>query len=324
MSVEVCGLSRLYRGRRDQPDVRALTDVDLEITDGELFGILGPNGAGKTTLIRILTTLLTPSSGTARVGGRDVVRETKAVRQEIGVAFGGERGLYDRLTARDNLVFAAHLYDVPRRAVTGRVGEVLEVVGLTDRADTRVEAFSRGMKQRLHIARALVHDPSVLFLDEPTSGLDPVAARTIRELASDLQARGKTILMTTHEMFEADALCNRVAVLAQGRIRRLGSPEEIKRSVTLDRVIELEVRDELAASAERALLQLPGVIGCDVEARGATNVVSLRTSAGSGTRLVDVLRTLPDLDIGYSLERTPTLEDAYVAIVHEETSEVSA
>ncbi|WP_431247715.1 ABC transporter ATP-binding protein [Leifsonia xyli] len=225
MSIEMTGVTRTFAAKRGQPGTRALDGVDLTIESGELFGILGPNGAGKTTLVRILTTLLTPSSGTARVEGLDVVRDMKALRRRIGVAFGGERGLYDRLTARDNLIFAAHLYDLPRRRITSRVAEVLEAVDLESRANDRVETFSRGMKQRMHIARALVHDPSILFLDEPTSGLDPVAARSLRELTKALQGQGKTILMTTHEMFEADALCGRVAILAGGGCAQWERPQ---------------------------------------------------------------------------------------------------
>lgn len=323
MSVEISNLSRVYRGPRGHNDITALFDVNLSIHPGELFGILGPNGAGKTTLVRILTTLLAPSSGTVRVAGADVMRDTARVRRMVGVAFGGERGLYDRLTARDNLLFAANLYSVPHRRIGTRIDELLTLVGLHERADFRVETFSRGMKQRLHIARALIHDPEILFLDEPTSGLDPVAARAMRELAKGLQGRGKTIVMTTHEMFEADALCDRVAVLTGGRVRRTGTPEDIKQSVILERVIEVELRDELGR-AEGVLRSLPGITGFDLDRRGAVNVLSVRASKGSGTGLVDVLRTLPDISIGYSLERSPTLEDAYVAIVEEAQDEVRA
>ncbi len=323
MTIEVSGITRLYQGRRGQHAIAALTDVNLSIAQGELFGILGPNGAGKTTLVRILTTLLTPSEGVAEVCGHDVVQETKTVRRLIGVAFGGERGLYDRLSARDNLLFAAHLYDVPRRHLARRVDEVLDLVDLRRRADSRVETFSRGMKQRLHIARALVHDPAVVFLDEPSSGLDPVAARSLRSLIKELQSRGKTVLMTTHEMFEADALCDRVAVLVEGRVRRLGSPEHLKSTVTLERIVEVELRDELGV-AETDLRALPGVSGLDIENRGPVNLLSVRIANGSTTRLVDVLRAIPQLPVGTSLERTPTLEDAYVAIVEEQPDEALA
>lgn len=323
MTIEVSGITRRYQGKRGQQAIAALTEVDLSIAQGELFGILGPNGAGKTTLVRILTTLLTPSEGVAEVCGHDVVRETKTVRRLVGVAFGGERGLYDRLSARDNLLFAAHLYDVPRRDLARHIDEVLDLVDLRQRADSRVETFSRGMKQRLHIARALVHDPAVLFLDEPSSGLDPVAARSLRNLTKELQSRGKTVLMTTHEMFEADALCDRVAVLVEGRVRRLGSPEHLKSSVTLERIVEVELRDELG-TAETDVRALPGVSGLDLENRGPVNLLSVRIANGSTTRLVDVLRAIPRLSVGASLERTPTLEDAYVAIVEERPDEVLA
>src|SRR6185437_14999206 len=221
--IEVEGLCRTYRSRkgmmrRRRAEVHALRGISFEVAEGELFGLLGPNGAGKTTTIKILTTLLLPSSGSARVLGFDPARDPGSVRQRIGHVFGGDRGLYDRLSALDNLRYFGDLYRVPVREKRQRIDELLELVGLRGRERERVETYSRGMRQRLHIARGLLHDPEVIFFDEPTIGLDPVGARELRATVAGLQRAGKTILLTTHYMFEADELCQRVAVIAGGQI----------------------------------------------------------------------------------------------------------
>ena len=202
--------------------VDALHDVSFSVESGELFGLLGPNGAGKTTSIKILTTLLLPTSGSVRVLGFDPVRQPNEVRSRVGYVFGGDRGFYDRLSALDNLRYFADVYRVSAREKARRISELLELVGLTGRERDRVETYSRGMRQRLHIARGLLHDPPVLFLDEPTIGLDPVGARELRETVAALRDRGKTILLTTHYMFEADELCGRVAVINKRADRRRG------------------------------------------------------------------------------------------------------
>src|SRR5687767_6020076 len=199
--------------RRSTKEIIALANLSLCLPRGQLFGLLGPNGAGKTTTIRILTTLLLPTAGTARVLGLDVTKDVRELRRRIGFVFGGERGLYYRLSARDNLRYFAELYHVSPRLIPARIDQVLALVGLVDRGRERVEGFSRGMKQRLHLARMLLHDPDVLFLDEPTAGLDPVGARELRDTIRALHASGKTIILTTHYMFEADSLCDRIGVL---------------------------------------------------------------------------------------------------------------
>src|SRR3954447_20283355 len=189
--VEVEELARTYRTstgilRRRTVEVEAVRGVSFEIGKGELFGLLGPNGAGKTTTIQMLITLLLPSSGTARVLGLDVARDAREVRKRIGYVFGGDRGLYERLSGLDNLRYFSELYGVPPRAQRARIGELLELVGLTGREGERVEGYSRGMRQRLHIARGLLHDPAVLFLDEPSIGIDPVGARELRTTIATL------------------------------------------------------------------------------------------------------------------------------------------
>src|SRR5213593_1171963 len=227
--VEAHDLSRVYKThtgtiRRRVKEIEAVKGVSFEIEKGELFGLLGPNGAGKTTTIKMLVTLLIPSSGTARVLGHDVVRDAQAVRKQIGYVFGGDRGAYERLSGLDNLRYFSELYGVPPKVQKRRIPELLELVGLTGRERERVEGYSRGMRQRLHIARGLLHDPPVVFLDEPTIGVDPVGARELRATIASLTEGGKTVLLTTHYMFEADSLCNRIAVINKGEIVAEGTP----------------------------------------------------------------------------------------------------
>src|ERR671922_408368 len=226
--IEALDLHRTYKThtgtiRRRVKEVEAVRGVSFEIGKGELFGLLGPNGAGKTTTIKMLITLLIPSSGSARVLGLDVVKDAREVRRRIGYVFGGERGLYERLSAYDNLRYFAELYAVPPREQKQRIAFLLELVGLTGREKERVEGYSRGMRQRLHIARGLLHDPPVVFLDEPTIGVDPVGARELRRTIASLAEAGKTVLLTTHYMFEADDLCNRIAVINRGELVAQGT-----------------------------------------------------------------------------------------------------
>lgn len=201
----------------------AVDHIDFSVEAGEVFGFLGPNGAGKTTTIRLLTGQLQPTSGTATVAGFDIIKERQQMKSRIGVVF-EFHNLYERLSARDNLNFTRKLYGVRQR----RVDEVLALVNLSDRASERVKNFSNGMKQRLLIARALLHDPEILFLDEPTRGLDPGIALDIRDIIKRLANNGHCIFLTTHYMEEADRLCNRIAILDKGKIVDLAPSETLK------------------------------------------------------------------------------------------------
>jgi ABC-2 type transport system ATP-binding protein len=216
-AIEVKDLTRDYNG------LRALDQINFRVECGEIFGFLGPNGAGKTTTIKILTGQLRPTSGEARVMGWDVVTQRQQLKPQIGVVF-EYQNIYERLSARDNLAFFARLYGIDQ----DRVEELLAQVGLAGRANERVKKYSNGMKQRLLIARALLHSPRVLFLDEPTRGLDPNVAREIRSFVAGLAREGVTVFLTTHYMEEADQLCNRVAILDHGRIVALDLPERLK------------------------------------------------------------------------------------------------
>jgi len=216
-AIEAENLTRDFNG------LRAVEKVSFVAEEGEVFGFLGPNGAGKTTTIRILTGQLKPTAGRATVAGYDVVRERDRLKPHIGVVF-EHQNLYERMSARENLSFSAQLYAVGPQ----RVDQVLEEVGLSERAKDAIKKYSNGMRQRLLIARALLHQPKVLFLDEPTRGLDPAMAREIRRMVAALARQGMTVFLTTHYMEEADQLCRRVAFLNQGRIVALDSPEHLK------------------------------------------------------------------------------------------------
>ena len=319
--VEAQDLHRTYRThtgtiRRRAKEIEAVKGVSFEIQQGELFGLLGPNGAGKTTTIKMLITLLIPTTGSARVLGYDVVKDAREVRKRIGYVFGGERGVYERLSGYDNLRYFAELYGVPPKIQKQRIDELLELVGLKGREHERTEGYSRGMKQRLHVARGLLHDPEVLFLDEPTIGLDPVGARELRSTIATLVEAGKTILLTTHYMFEADALCNRIAVISQGKIVAEGTPGQLKSRVESGSVTEVEVYGVPEETVER-LRHLEGVLAVWVEEREQAQVLSVQTRADVQLTAA-ILGHLNGANVGRVSHREPTLEDAYVALVTEE------
>jgi ABC-2 type transport system ATP-binding protein len=319
-AIEVEGLRRTYRTstgtfRRKTKRIEAVRGINFAVGEGELFGLLGPNGAGKTTTIKMLITLLIPTAGTARVLGLDVVKDAKEVRKRIGYVFGGERGVYERLSGYDNLRYFAELYGVPPREQKARIEGLLELVGLTGREHERAEGYSRGMKQRLHVARGLLHDPEVVFLDEPTIGLDPVGAREVRATIASLTEAGKTVLLTTHYMFEADALCDRIAVISQGEIVAQGTPSDLKRGVGEGTVVEVEVFGAADEAVER-IRGLTGVAAVAIEEREQAQVLVVQT--GPGVELTHaILGCLDGADIGRISQREPTLEDAYVALVTE-------
>ena len=269
-AVETRALTKVFeRGRytvvqrlRREPDRRerflAVDRIDLRVEQGEIFGLLGPNGAGKTTTMRMLATLLEPTSGEARVLGIDVTRRPREVRERMGAVLSGERSLYWKLTARENLEYFAALYHLPPRVTPARIEAALATVGLADRADDYVERFSTGMRQRLVLARALLPDPPLLLLDEPTVGLDPQAARDMRERVRELQGEGRTVLLTTHYIEEADQLCDRVAIIDRGRIVALDTPAALKRTIRAREVVRLEVGGPGTEADGRLLQELGG------------------------------------------------------------------
>ncbi|MGT2757456.1 ABC transporter ATP-binding protein [Streptococcus ovuberis] len=218
--------------KKEDQLVEAVKGISFEVREGEVFGLLGQNGAGKSTILKILATMLLPTSGRVRVLGYDVSKDELNIRERINFVFGGERSLYYRLSAEENLFYFADLYKIPRKQQSQLVLDLLNLVGLGQVAKRRVETFSKGMKQRLQIARALLNDPEIIFLDEPSIGLDPVGAAELRRLVKTLAARGKTILLTTHYMAEAEELCDRIAIINKGQLITCGTLGELASLIT--------------------------------------------------------------------------------------------
>jgi ABC-2 type transport system ATP-binding protein len=317
-AIEVTHLRRTFKSnigviKRTTKEIVAVEDVSFEIQEGELFGLLGPNGAGKTTTVKMLTTLLIPTGGSASVRGFDVVRQAEEVRKRIGFIFGGERGLYWRLSGIDNLRYFASLYSIDPDVTRKRIPFLLDMVGLSGRGEEKVQGYSRGMKQRLHVARTLLHDPDVLFLDEPTLGLDPVGAREFRQVILDLQSEKKTILLTTHYMFEADALCDRIAVIDHGCIVALDTPGGLKTHVRDLNVVEVETFGATESALEK-LRALPFADSLSIEEQGQKQILLVQTARGAEA-VPDVMAALDGLKVGRVIVREPTLEDAYVRLV---------
>ena len=317
-AIEVSHLRRTFTSsigviKRTAREIVAVDDVSFEIQEGELFGLLGPNGAGKTTTTKMLTTLLIPTGGTATIEGFDVVKEADQVRRRIGFIFGGERGLYWRLSGIDNLRYFASLYNVDPDVTKKRIEFLLDMVGLQGRGDEKVQGYSRGMKQRLHVARTLLHNPDILFLDEPTLGLDPVGAREFRQVILNLQSEKKTILLTTHYMFEADALCDRIAIINHGRIIALDTPAGLKSRVHDMNVVEVEIFGIPEATLAH-LRSLPFVDALSVEDYDQKQMLLIQTGRGAEA-VSDILGAIDGQRVGRVVVREPTLEDAYVRLV---------
>jgi ABC-2 type transport system ATP-binding protein len=333
-AIEIAGLRKVYRApkarrRRGPPSafpsaapamappgaraadgsIVALDALDLSIGAGELFGLLGPNGAGKTTTIGILTTRVLPTAGAARVHGQDVVRDAVSVRRRIGVV--PQRPNPDRgLTVLENLVFHAAYFGFSGASSRSRAQEILDRLGLGDRGAARVDQLSGGQQQRLMIARALVHEPEVIFLDEPTVGLDPQARLALWDILRALHAEGRTIVMTTHYMEEADRLCDRVAIVDRGRLLACDTPAELKRQAPGGTLIEL-VLDGAAEAALARARELPGVLAAEAEERvlrayhprGGEAVAGLIAVAQSSGLQVTNIRLVP-----------PSLETLFISL----------
>jgi len=291
-------------------EVTAVDGLSLEIRAGEVFGLLGHNGAGKTTTVRLLNGVLAPHGGSAQVLGLDPTKDGPALRRRTGVLTENP-ALDERLTARENLSYYADLYGVPRSQVPKRVEELLQGFGLADRADEPVRGYSKGMKQRLALARALLHEPELLFLDEPTAGLDPVAAREVHGLIRELnRVEGRTVVLCTHNLIEAQRLCHRVAVLEQGKLVALGTPEELIRGLDQELQVEVELLPGDEAAVE-ALQELPGVQEMTEERHGLlrVKVTSRRVIPEIAAAVVGVGGRLFQLS-----PQELTLEDVYLAL----------
>lgn len=304
-------------GRHEpKPTFTAVDGVSLQIERGEIFGLLGPNGAGKSTTIRMLCTLLEPTSGTARVDGFDIVKQANAVRRSLGTLLAGERSIYWKLTGRENLEYFAALNHIPPMVARKRVDELIERMELKERANELVEKYSTGMRQRVAISKALLARPPILLLDEPTLGLDPQAARNLRELILELKRDGHTILLTTHYMEEADQLSDRIGIIDAGKIIALDTPDQLKKRIDQNEIVRLEISGWYEEIGEqlRALtgvdnmsvhkLEGDGLWEINLQSANSRGILSgvVETVNHNGTRLLNM-----------NIVR-PTLEDVFISL----------
>ena len=314
-SVETRDLARTFKGQ-DKP-VKALDNVSISIEEGEIFGLLGPNGAGKTTLIKILATLLLPTTGEAFVGGFDVAREPQKVRKIIALVSGGETPGYGILSVRENLWFFSQLCGLSSSAAKAKIGKLVTDLGLEEYANTRMAKLSTGYKQRLNFARGLLSDPKILFLDEPTLGLDVLTAKKLRSYIAEWAKRGLkgTILLTTHYMAEADEMCDRVAIIDRGRILACDRPYVLKEKLKENKIMRLEVS---SMQADLGFLEkAAGVVGFSQTRNIQTDTTTLRIMVRDEVVLSSVTKRLEGqkLRVLAANEVEPTLEDVYICLV---------
>src|SRR2546422_7987183 len=328
-AVETRDLTRVFAGkkkhwwRKPKPNeeesrgpVTALDGVSLQIREGELFGLLGPNGAGKTTLIKILATLLLPTSGKAFVAGNDVTKDLFPIRERINMVSGGETSGYGLLTTRENIWMFSQFYGVASKVAKQRIDELLKTFGLWDKRDAKVRTLSSGQRQKMNMVRGFVTDPEILFLDEPTLGLDVNASRVIRDFVKDWVRKrtGKTVLLTTHYMMEADEMCDRIAIIDHGRILACDSPENLKRGIRRDTTFRLEV-DNLKSTS--MFTGMRGVKNFSVKNDISNNTTSLTFILEDESPVSDILSSImaQGSKIHYLQKSEPTLEDVFIRMV---------
>jgi ABC-2 type transport system ATP-binding protein len=319
-AIKATDLWRIYKirgGKKTEPKaITALQQVDLEVHPGELFGLLGPNGAGKTTLIKILTTLLAPTRGAASVAGFDVVSQAKEVRQRINMVSGGESSGYGLLTVRENLWMFAQFYGIPTQVANQRIKELLEIVGLADRINSKSSDLSTGLRQKMNIVRGFLTDPDVLFLDEPTLGLDVGASREVRRFIRSWVDNGPTrsLLLTTHYMVEADELCDRVAIINKGRVLTCDTPANLKKALQQDAIYRFQV-SPLNSLGSEIFSALPGVRKVTYTHQDGYDTLEMILSSDNVLSAVVNAMTGANLHLLNLQKREPTLEDVFVDLV---------
>jgi ABC-2 type transport system ATP-binding protein len=328
-AIETESLGRIYkmRGSKKEKKIRkqlvALDNVSLQVERGELFGLLGPNGAGKTTLIKVLTTLLAPTSGKARVGGLDVVDEARKVRPLINMVSGGESSGYGLLTVRENLWMFSQFYGVPSKVAYQRIDDLLKRVGIFDRRHTKSSDLSTGLRQKMNIVRGFMTNPDVLFLDEPTLGLDVGASREVRHLIREWleEDKSRTLLLTTHYMVEADELCDRVAIINQGRVLACDSPSVLKQSLQKDAIFAVDTTplNGLTAQTIEDLPEVRKATAAEYDGGAALNLI-LEEEGALGA-VINILNQ-KNVRIMKLSKREPTLEDVFVDLVGKSMADV--
>lgn len=299
--------------RRKKTVTTAVDGINFDVKRGEIFGILGENGAGKTTTIKMLITLLAPTSGICKVLGYNTFGQEKKIRNRINFIFGGEMGVYRRLSGRDNLKYFANLYHISRAEAKKKVEEALEIVGLTDKADALVETYSKGMIQRLQIARGLMNDAEILFMDEPTIGLDPLGARALRDLIKELKAHGKTIVLTTHYLYEADELCDRIAIMNKGKIIALDTPQGLRKLMDSTKTMEFAVKHS-AVNLFNQIKKIKGIKSVEFK-EGEENDLYLIKYDKDLDILSEILKITGDIT-SFS-QKELTLEDVFIHLLGE-------
>lgn len=319
--IEVSNLKRTfvtYKGfiKRKKTIVSAVDDISFNVEKGEIFGLLGQNGAGKTTTIKVLTTLLAPTGGTAKVLGFNTFGQENKIRSRINFIFGGELGVYRRLSARDNLVYFANLYQIKPKTASERIQESLELVGLTDAADKLVETYSKGMIQRLQIARGLINDPEIIFMDEPTVGLDPLGAKMLREIIKKLKRQNRTVLLTTHYMYEADELCDRIAIINKGKILILDTPQGIKEKTNATDTLEIST-SPISDQHINNLKLISGVTHLEVKDNEKGSLITIKHNKKESIN-VAIMQVLKDVNVYSSIQKEFTLEDAYISLMEKQ------
>ena len=321
-------LGRVYQirgGKKSEPrSLVALNDINLEVNPGELFGLLGPNGAGKTTLIKILTTLLAPSTGHAWVAGFDVADQPDKVRPRINMVSGGETSGYGLLTVRENLWMFSQFYGLSSSVANTKIKQLLEVVGLSDRMNAKSSDLSTGLRQKMNIVRGFMTDPDVLFLDEPTLGLDVGASREVRHFIRSWVDNNptRTLLLTTHYMVEADELCDRVAIINQGRVLACDSPANLKRNLQQDVIYHLELSPFNGSLSSGTFEALPGVINVIHSPQDGFEALDLIMQEESAlAKVIDTLN-IANIRLLNMKKNEPSLEDVFVKLVGQSMEEV--
>jgi len=302
--------------RKRRKSLVAVDDISFSVPRGEIFGLLGPNGAGKTTTIKMLCTLITPTSGDAFINGKSIVDDPQKVRENLGVMLTGERTLYWKLTGRENLEYFAALYHLQHSDTLKRINYLLQLVGLGDREDTIVENYSTGMRIRLSFAKALLNEAPVLLFDEPTASLDPQSSRLIRDIIRGLKKDGHAIILTTHNMDEADFLSDRVAIIDHGRIVRLGSPSELKEKVKSNDIIEIEALNlsDQIANALQSFSEISKITVSTIDSNSDKGMLRIHAEKGK-----EVLPKLLEFLVRKQVSITkvsfiePTLEDVFIS-----------